>query len=419
MALAREWDDLVDEVRGLPGFEEFLRPPKIESLLGAAKNGPVVVLNVSRWRCDALIVTAAGVRVKKLPSLDERTVIDRVGDYLRVLQPIALDTDAPSSDASSSDAPSSEDPVAKFVRQTLAYKRARHDREETLRSTMEWLWTDVVGPVLDELGFGDPPPPWKPSPRVWWCPTGLLTLLPLHGAGYHRGAEGPSGRTVLDRVVSSYVPTLRVLRQAQAPRTYPKESTRMLFVGAPDTPGLPHLEEVRLERDLLRRLLGPRITVLDGPDATVAKVWGSMGNHRWVHFSGHADQDLVNPSRAGFRLADGLLSIPHISEIRSPGEFAFLGACRTNTGGARLPDEVITLAAALSYTGYRHVIATLWDVQSDVGALVTHNVYKRLVWAGRVRSERSAVALHKAVQYLRDHEERPLSEWLPFTHIGP
>lgn len=42
MALAREWDRLVDEVRALDGFEDFLRPPRIETLLPAAEAG--------RWR---------------------------------------------------------------------------------------------------------------------------------------------------------------------------------------------------------------------------------------------------------------------------------------------------------------------------------------------------------------------------------
>src|SRR5690242_1142344 len=48
MALAREWDDLVAQVRRLQGFEDFLLPPKLETLLPAAERGPVVIVNVSR-----------------------------------------------------------------------------------------------------------------------------------------------------------------------------------------------------------------------------------------------------------------------------------------------------------------------------------------------------------------------------------
>ena len=43
------------------------------------------------------------------------------------------------------------------------------------------------------------------------------------------------------------------------------------------------------------------------------------------------------------------------------------------------------VAEALSDSGYRHVIATLWDVDSEVAALVTHGVYKRLMSGASVR----------------------------------
>ena len=69
MALAKEWDDLVEQIRRLDGFEDFLKPPPLERLLPAAEAGPVVIVNVSRWRSDALIVTTNGVEVKTLPGL--------------------------------------------------------------------------------------------------------------------------------------------------------------------------------------------------------------------------------------------------------------------------------------------------------------------------------------------------------------
>jgi len=47
MALAREWDELVEQVRKLEGFEDFLMPPKLETLLPAADRGPVVIAKTS------------------------------------------------------------------------------------------------------------------------------------------------------------------------------------------------------------------------------------------------------------------------------------------------------------------------------------------------------------------------------------
>lgn len=57
-ALAKERDNLVVEVRSSPGFERFLLPKTFSQLTAAAHSGPVVILNASERRCDALIVTA-------------------------------------------------------------------------------------------------------------------------------------------------------------------------------------------------------------------------------------------------------------------------------------------------------------------------------------------------------------------------
>lgn len=59
-ALAQEYRDLVDQAVSA-GHGGFLAPPGRQELLGAAEEGPVVVVNLSRWRCDALIITATGV----------------------------------------------------------------------------------------------------------------------------------------------------------------------------------------------------------------------------------------------------------------------------------------------------------------------------------------------------------------------
>ena len=57
-ALAKERDDLLVEVRTSQGFERFLLPKTFSQLTAAAHSGPVVILNASKRRCDALIVTA-------------------------------------------------------------------------------------------------------------------------------------------------------------------------------------------------------------------------------------------------------------------------------------------------------------------------------------------------------------------------
>lgn len=53
----------------------------------------------------------------------------------------------------------------------------------------------MTSPVLTALGFHGR------LARVWWVPTRLLTVVPLHAAGTHHPG---SKDTVLDRAMSSY-----------------------------------------------------------------------------------------------------------------------------------------------------------------------------------------------------------------------
>jgi hypothetical protein len=399
MALAREWDDVVEQVRALEGFQDFLRPPPLSSLLAAAARGPIAIVNVSRWRCDALIVTKDGVRVVKLSDLSADEVARRTAGFLGVLQNGA-----------------SAEPSPSFTAALQGRSAVLAEREDVLRSTTEWLWDVVAEPVLRALGLLQADPA-GPLPRMWWCPTGLLTLLPLHGAGYHRGSNG---RTVLDRVVSSYTPTVRALSEAMnPPSATSSQSGRLLFVGVPEAPDqLRMTEDVVREQDFLRARFPGDLEILSGQRATVAAVQAAMVSHRWIHLSCHGYQDLRDPSAAGLELADGTLTVSRLSGSSYTGEFAFLSACRTAAGGVDLPDEVITLAAALSYTGYRHIVATLWSVDPAVAADVTKAVYSMLITEHGFDPRESAIAVHRTVRALRD-SGHSFDDWLPYTHTGP
>ena len=50
------WENAVEEVRKLPGFEGFLRAKTFSQLSHVAHEGPVVILNVSDSRSDALVL---------------------------------------------------------------------------------------------------------------------------------------------------------------------------------------------------------------------------------------------------------------------------------------------------------------------------------------------------------------------------
>jgi len=54
--LAIDWENTVGEIRGLPGFEGFLKAKTFYQLAPVAYEGPVVILNVENPRSDALVL---------------------------------------------------------------------------------------------------------------------------------------------------------------------------------------------------------------------------------------------------------------------------------------------------------------------------------------------------------------------------
>jgi hypothetical protein len=53
--LSEEWDTVVQRIRQIDGFANFLQPIPFTTLQSAAADGPVIVVNISQYRSDAII----------------------------------------------------------------------------------------------------------------------------------------------------------------------------------------------------------------------------------------------------------------------------------------------------------------------------------------------------------------------------
>ncbi|KAL3301206.1 TPR domain-containing protein [Colletotrichum asianum] len=166
LATAR-MENLLSNIQQQPGFEGFLGTISENQMMQAGSRGPVVVANVSRFRCDAIIVEECGI------------------------QTLPLD-----------------------VTYEIIELKAREVRYPY---TLIWLWDVIVGPVLESLGILGTPHAGNPWPHVWWIPTGPLVGFPLHAAGHHFGGQG---RTALDRVISSYSTSVQAIVHARKSMYY-------------------------------------------------------------------------------------------------------------------------------------------------------------------------------------------------------
>ncbi|WP_431972545.1 CHAT domain-containing protein [Nocardia sp. bgisy134] len=390
LAAARILDDTIAMVRTLPGFEDFLRPPAAEALTAGSREGAVVVINIAKRRCDALVIRDGQLSNIALDRINYSIVAAHVDQYMRC-QAVLSDTTQP--------------------------RRDRVTAADDLLSVLRWLWTAITEPILSALGH-DSAKSAADAPRLWWCPTGPLSVLPLHAAGVE--FDGRGGNSVMDRVVSSYIPTVTALTRAES-ASFPAADPRLLIVGMPNTPGCAPLPTIAEEIIRLQQLFPSDIrTTRQDAEATHDAVVSDMRTHNWVHFCCHGDHDFTRPSNGGLMMFDGIITIAELAKQRHHhGEFAFLCACFTHTGSHSVMDESITVATALSYIGWRHIIATTWAAYDRAAVKVAESVYQDIASSNAIAAELAPRALHSAVVKLRNSLPQAAPLWLPFIHVGP
>uniref|UniRef100_UPI001F48A3CB CHAT domain-containing protein n=1 Tax=Streptomyces venezuelae TaxID=54571 RepID=UPI001F48A3CB len=376
-------------VRRRAGSEEPLLPPEADGLLAEGADGPVVLVNVSRFRCDALVITAEGLLVVPLPRLTLREVVDRTVAFLGALERLQAGDGG-----------------------DLMVGPAAEDE---LDGHLGWLWDGVTGPVLDALGITGPSADGRP-PRVWWIPTGPLAFLPLHAAGHHREA---TGRTVLDRTVPSYAPTVRAL--AAARRRTAASVPSFLVVAVPEAPGAPPLPGAAGEGAAVAGAL-PGARLLAGEAATRDAVVSALADHTWLHFCGHGTSEPLTAVGSRLLVHDHLdhpLTVAGISRLDLSGaDLAYLSACGTARSGFTVMDEGLHLAGGLQLAGFRHVVGTLWEIEDTLSVRIAEQVYEGL-GAPRPVADRAPYAVREAVRGIRDRYPRTPSLWAAHIHVGP
>jgi hypothetical protein len=388
---AREWDDVLTRVRALHGFEHFLSATPYAELAAAAADWPVVLVNASRYGCHALIVDSCREqpRVVDLPSMSLAAAVDHANGILQALTG------------------------------TADRERGFMDREKdrhAILDVLDWLWDAVAEPVLTALGHTCTPRPGGRWPRVQWCPTGPLTILPIHAAGHHPRLSTTTSHTdcVLDRVMSSYTPTLTALARANQPVT--PAPLRQLTVGLSNTPSQAPLPAVPAEIKVLAGHFpsGQANHQLVEQQATRDAVLTAIAAHSWVHMACHASQEHISPDRSGFVLWDGILTITDLAgKPTQRRDLAFLSACQTAVGSISHLDEAIHLAAAMQFLGYRHVIATMWTIADSSAPQVADIVYTSLATGEGPDPSRAAEAVHHAIRSLYQTDPTNPLQWAP------
>lgn len=358
---SQEFEQLLAEIRQLPNFERFLVAPSETDMREVAKAlGPIVMINASEYRCDALIIEGSGVRSLRLP----RLYLGAITSFARKLEATRINLEV-----------------------------------------LEWLWKSIVKPVLAILGFHQQPSQasW---PRICWIPTGALTGFPLHAAGLHLEDESS---VLLNRAISSYSHSIRALVEGhqsrlKSPVRTPKSAA---FVGVQK-----NLAYVNEEIKSVKRIcnsMGLQILEVE-LQAPRAKITDILKECDIFHFAGHGRTDRLDPLSSAVIIggADGSLTVDHLFKANLRQQtplLAYLSACSTGRiDHEGLADEGLHLMAGFQLAGFRNVIGTLWMVADDSCVEIATDTYKWIKDHGM--SETSiAEGLHHACKGLR-------SQWL-------
>ncbi|KAF6759273.1 CHAT domain-containing protein [Ephemerocybe angulata] len=426
--LSRQWDGLLEEVRVIPGFESFLKPVSCTTLLQhLPDSGPVIVINIDTRRCDAIALLPGRDQPLHIPLPDfslelcnqyrEGLTAQLRSFHLRYRGESAL--------------LASESEYVDDGRGIRPVSLREKNGETVIRKILRGLWEKLVTPILQRLELSKVDQPSERTlPRIWWCPTGPLSFLPIHAAGIYGNA---SSESLMDYAISSYIPTVAALTdRIKNIQSIDKESIGVFMVSQPKVDGASPIPGTTTEVRAIYEVITAvemRAKKLEETNITAAECLDIMDKYSIVHLACHGSQNTKDPLKSRFLFHDGSLELGTIIQRSlKNADLAFLSACQTSTGVDDLPDEAVHLAAGMLAAGYRRVVATMWSIgDRDAPALAT-DFYQYLLdhrssaIEGGLDGRFSAHALHHATKQLRlrldDNSDQSLLTWIPYVHFG-
>jgi CHAT domain-containing protein len=408
---ASDLDACIEQIRTLPVHERFLLGQTTAEIRECAAGGSIVVVNITEFRNDAIIIMPTVVKAVSLSKL------------------------------------SVSDAKAWLSKDWTGRRADRAVKNRNYLAYLAWLWESCVEQILDEVrALQDPLT--NSLLRVWWIGSGLASSMPFHAAGIHQVG---SAETAYHRAVSSYAPSIKALAHA-CKRAKGSETTNgsLLAVSMPTTPAEegqkapPNLPGATLEKDAVLAATNRHLLAQVMEQPSVGEVLEGLQRCCVAHFACHGSTDHIDPSKSGLILqrqrdiqgnregeeSDGgagpvqdRLTVGRISEVNlQHARLAYLSACSTAQNKAeRLADEVIHVVSGFLAAGFPHVVGCLWPSNDRVCVEVASAFYSSLFKQGesRWRDGQMAVSLREAVMKVRAGDMGMPLNWAQFVHYGP
>ena len=374
-------EKLITQIQALSGFHTFLKPPSFDTLRSATSRGPIIIINHCKWRSDIIVL------LYNFPP----SIISTSDDFYGRAH--------------------------NLQKQLLGERRKGLESgkyEEALRAVLKELYELVGRPVIKRLNELNIPE----QSRVWWCPTSVFCSLPLHAMGPILSDVGPP-RYFLDLYIPSYIPSLSALIDSRKSSLQTLNKPSILLVAQPDEKMPQALKEMKEVQ-----AVDTQVTTLFSAKATPTAVLKRLRDHPFAHIVCHGILEPGKPFEASFKLHRGKrLQLLDVVRSQLPdAEFAFLSACHTaELTDESIADEVLHLAAAMQFCGFRSVVGTMWAMADVDGRDLARSFYES-VFSDETHVvryyERTAEALRDAVVKLRRKRGMTLERWVNYVHHG-
>lgn len=413
--------DCLQKIRSIPGHKNFLQAPSIPELMTGANEGPIVLVNVTRIRSDAILVLRTNLRSIQLPELKF-------------------------------EGPSNFAPSSNISRGLSFFRRgSTFERESKLmlrigtnssgdNNFLESLWNYCVKPIFDELKIPKNVTTEKELPRIWWIGSGAATSYPFHAAR----SSSEDKQDSLSLTIPSYALSIKTLLYSRKCSKeyrnlwYQKLDTQLAVtvVTMSTTPGQKPLPGASKECAAIETICDGAFHFTELPQPCVKQVLQEILRSDIMHFACHGVANIDNLSMSHFLLQTSgendspaeveelpFSKILGLDKLRGAW-IAYLSACTTAASRAsRLADEGLHMSGAMQAAGFSHTIGSLWPVEDDVCVQVANHFYKNLLARRSLFPDDRvvAVALRNAILEVRDQigcDGQTWRKWAAYIHSG-
>jgi CHAT domain-containing protein len=256
--------------------------------------------------------------------------------------------------------------------------------------------------------------------RLVIVPHGVLNYLP-----YAALVDRTSGRFLIEDYDIQLIPSAAAFSALRSGAASAPDAESTLSGGVAFAPMLESLPASRTEARAFRAAV-ERGQTQTGKKATEARVRDALAERSIVHVATHGVLNPRNPLFSRIDLAigrgeppdDGRLEVHELLNMPIRSALVFLSGCETGVGVAGSTDfaqgeDYATLGLAFLHAGAANVVATLWPIEDEGGAVFAEHYYQNL----RIGGPATALAITQRELLTQDEYRSPFY-WAGYQLIG-